>query len=194
MRSNILNKSDLLIFVVGTSGSGKDSVMRETAVYLNENGIPAQLLKRVITRPSDKNEESVFMTDDDFLEHRDDFALSWNIFDNWYGCPWNIINESIIKREILLINVSRAVLYKVRELFPKCKIILITVPKDVAETRLKHRGREDQQGLQKRLTRMTTKIDMPPPDKIIQNTGNLVETAQELGNYLSSHFYSVVNS
>ena len=123
MNPNIVHKSELLIFVVGTSGSGKDSVMRETAAYLNRNGIPTQLLKRFITRPSDKDEESLFITNEDFLKRKDEFALSWYIYDNWYGCPWEGIKKAIKEREILLINVSRAVLFQAREVFPQCKIV-----------------------------------------------------------------------
>ena len=194
MKSEVLNKSDLLIFVVGTSGSGKDSIMRETALYLNEQGVPARLLKRFITRPSDKNEESFFITSESFLERKEDFALSWNIYGNWYGCPWDNIKKSIQDEEILLINVSRNVLYQARELFPNCKIVLVTVPKDIAESRLKRRGREDQEGLKMRLSRMITEVEMPEPDKVIENIGILAEAAEKLGTYLKTVYFSVKNS
>jgi phosphonate metabolism protein PhnN/1,5-bisphosphokinase (PRPP-forming) len=194
MNPKVLPKSELLIFVVGTSGSGKDSVMRETAAYLNRNGIPAQLLKRFITRPSDKNEESFFITNENFINRKEEFALSWYIYDNWYGCPWEGIEKAIKKREILLINISRAVLFQAREVFPHCKIVLITVPKSIAESRVKHRGREDEKGVEKRLSRMSVKIDMPSPDKIIENTGDLEEAAEKLGKYLKTIYFSVVNS
>ncbi|MCK4848901.1 MAG: hypothetical protein KAT16_07760, partial [Candidatus Heimdallarchaeota archaeon] len=66
MNSVKQDRSRLLIFVVGTSGSGKDSVMRETVAYLTQSGVLAQILKRIITRTPDKNEESNFMTVDEF--------------------------------------------------------------------------------------------------------------------------------
>ena len=75
MDSENQDRSKLLIFVVGTSGSGKDSVMRETVTYLVENGVQAQILKRMITRTPDKFEESNFLSIDEFLQRKNEFAL-----------------------------------------------------------------------------------------------------------------------
>ncbi len=185
-----ISNSDLLIFVVGTSGSGKDSVMRETVTYLDTIDIPASILRRVITRPSDKNEESTFMTVEEFSLHKaeDEFALYWNIYDNWYGCGWRQIKEAINRKEFLLINISRGMLFKAREVFPKCLIILVTVPQEIAESRIKKRGREDEEGLQTRLTRMKKKIDMPTPNLVIENIGDLPKTAEVLGNFLNIRY------
>ena len=184
MNSEEQDKSRLLIFVVGTSGSGKDSVMRETLAYLTQSGVSAQILKRIITRTPDKNEESNFMTVDEFSNRKKDFAIAWNIYDNWYGIPWEAINVAYEKHSLLLINVSRGVLYEARKLFPSSLIILVTVPKEIAESRLKNRGREDHEGMRVRLTRMSKKIDMPAPNKIISNSGGLKDTARELGDFL----------
>ena len=184
MSSESQDKSKSLIFVVGTSGSGKDSVMRETVAYLTDNGVSAQILKRMITRTPDKYEESNYLSIDEFSNRKSEFAITWEIYDNWYGIPWDPINEAYENQTLLLINVSRGVLYEVRRLFPLSQIILITVPKEIAESRLKKRGREDQEGMKKRLSRMSKVIDMPTPSKIIKNTGDLKDTAKELGDYL----------
>ena len=186
MSSITQNTSDLLIFVVGTSGSGKDSVMRETVNYLRNQGIKCRLLTRIITRKPDTNENSIFMTIDQFKSHINEFALYWNVYDNWYGCPRKDIEESMVQRELLLINVSRAVLHEARRKYPLCQIILVTVPLETAESRIKKRGRENEIGLKKRLQRMKVTVDMPPPDKVVENTGDLHETAENLGDYLKN--------
>ena len=190
MNSQLKTKTNLLVFVVGTSGSGKDSVMRETTSYLNSQSIPTSTLKRVITRPSDKNEESTFMTVEEFLKHKEDneFALSWHIYDNWYGCGRALIESALARNELLLINISRSILFKAREVFPECLIVLVTVPKEIAESRIKKRGREDDKGLKIRLTRMKRDIEMPVPNKIVENTGDLGKTAEELGVFLKNHY------
>ncbi|MHA1993623.1 MAG: hypothetical protein ACW97Z_03715 [Candidatus Hodarchaeales archaeon] len=192
MNSQIIIDTDLLVFVVGTSGSGKDSVMREAVSYLNSQSIPASTLKRVITRTPDKNEDSIFMTVDDFLNRKknNEFALSWHIYDNWYGCGWPPIKNAINQRQILLINVSRNILFKARKVFPNCLIILVTVPVEIAESRIKRRGREDEKGLQTRMSRMKNKIEIPSPNLTLKNTGNLNKTAEELGNFLKNHYLS----
>ena len=184
MSSGQQDKSRLLVFVVGTSGSGKDSVMRETVAYIKQNGLPAQVLKRIITRTPDKSEKSKFVTVDEFKKRKSEFAIAWNIYNNWYGIPWDLINIAYEKDSYLLINVSRGVLYEARTLFPSSLIILVTVPKEIAESRIKNRGREDHEGLNKRLTRMSKKVDMPTPSKIINNSGDLKDATRELGNFL----------
>lgn len=184
MDSDKQDRSKLLVFVVGTSGSGKDSVMRETVAYLTENGVPAQILKRMITRTPDKYEESHFLPIDEFLKRKNEFALSWNIYDNWYGIPWVSINVANENSSLLLINVSRGVLYEARRLFPSSLIILLTVPKEIAKSRIKNRGREDHKGMSKRLTRMSMDVDIPSPSKIVSNAGVLQDTAKKLGEFL----------
>lgn len=188
MNSEQQDRSRLLIFVVGTSGSGKDSVMRETVSYLNQNGVSAQILKRIITRTPDKNEESNFLSVDDFLHRKSEFALAWNIYDNWYGIPWEPIHEVYRNNSFLLINVSRGVLHEARKLFPSSLIILVTVPKEIAESRIKNRGREDHKGMSIRLSRMSKQVDMPIPSKIINNSGDLKDTAKELGDFLMKDY------
>ncbi|MHA1944471.1 MAG: hypothetical protein ACXAC6_03485 [Candidatus Hodarchaeales archaeon] len=189
MDSEKQDRSKLLVFVVGTSGSGKDSVMRETVAYLTENGVPAQILKRMITRTPDKYEESNFLSIDEFLQRKNEFALSWKIYDNWYGIPWDSINAAYEKSSLLLINVSRGVLYEVRRLFPSSLIILLSVSKEIAESRIKSRGREDHKEMSERLTRMSKDVDMPSPSKIVNNAGILQDTAKELGEFLLREYY-----
>ena len=193
MESQTDTKTNLLVFVVGTSGSGKDSVMRETVSFLTSQSIPATTLKRAITRPPDRNEDSTFMTVDEFLKHKEDneFALSWHVYDNWYGCSWVGINKAIRENQLLLINISRSILFKAREVFPDCLIVLVTVPKEIAASRILKRGREDEKGLQTRLTRMESKIEIPTPNIIVENTGNLNKTAEELGNFLKHHYLTI---
>ncbi|MHA1977160.1 MAG: hypothetical protein ACW98F_07010 [Candidatus Hodarchaeales archaeon] len=190
MNSQKKKKTNLLIFVVGTSGSGKDSVMRETITFLNSQKIPASTLKRIITRPPDKNEESTFMSTEEFLklQEENELSLSWYIYDNWYGCEKTPIERALDRDELLLINVSRSMLFKAREVFPDCLIVLVTVPKEIAESRIKKRGREDDKGLQIRLSRMKKDIEIPTPNKIVENTGDLNKTAEELGKFLKSHY------
>ena len=188
MNSVKQDRSRFLIFVVGTSGSGKDSVMRETVAYLTQSGVPAQILKRIITRTPNKNEQSNFLAVDEFKKRKSEFALSWNIYDNWYGIPWNAINIAYENNSLLLINVSRGVLNEARVLFPSSRIVLVTVPKEIAESRIRNRGREDQEGMNIRLTRMSKQVDMPSPSIVVNNSGDLKDTARVLGEFLKKEY------
>ncbi|MFX0121586.1 MAG: hypothetical protein ACFE9A_19510 [Candidatus Hodarchaeota archaeon] len=179
-------KSELLVFVVGASGSGKDTVMSKTVKNLRLEQIPIKILQRYITRPSDATEESVYVSKKEFLQKKSEnqFALSWFIYNNWYGCPRELLDQSLDRGEIVLVNVSRSVLHEARKQYPESKIIYIDVHTSVAESRIKARGREVSNQLNERLTRIHESIDMPIPDKTIHNDEDVESAVQELTDYL----------
>ena len=113
-----------------------------------------------------------------------EYALSWFVYDNWYGCPRMPLEESLRTGKIVLANISRSILYNAKKKYPQSKIVLIVVPDKVAETRIKNRGREESNHLANRFTRMRKEIDMPFPDIIIQNEGDLNIAVQEFSDYL----------
>ncbi|MHA2075698.1 MAG: hypothetical protein ACW97X_13845, partial [Candidatus Hodarchaeales archaeon] len=126
--------SKLIILIVGKSGSGKDTLMRESQKILqSQKSVPVNILQRVITRKSDKNEESIYLTEDEFIERKKEniFAFSWKIYGNWYGCPIEAIESALKKGELILINVSRGVLHEARKYYPHCNIIHIDVPQSI---------------------------------------------------------------
>ncbi|MFX1515813.1 MAG: hypothetical protein ACFFC6_05845 [Promethearchaeota archaeon] len=178
--------SCLLVFVVGKSGSGKDTIMRNSADVLSLEDIPVYILQRDITRPPDKTEESLYISEDEFSQKKlhNVYAFSWFVYKNWYGCPRIPLEKALRTGAIVLVNVSRSILYKAREVYPQSKIVFIKVKEEVAKKRLKERGREDSGHLTDRLTRMHTTIDMPPPDKIVENDGDLNNTVNDFCDYL----------
>ena len=178
-------RNDLLVFIVGRSGSGKDSIMHNVVKVLLED-IPVYLLQRHITRPPDNTEESLYVSEEEFIQRKSqkEYALSWFVYDNWYGCPRIPLEQSLQRGEIVIVNVSRSILYEAKEKYPQSKIVLIVVPDKVAEDRIKIRGREDSNHLADRFTRMQKKIDMPPPDIIIKNEGDLDIAVGHLSDYL----------
>lgn len=181
--------SEMLIFIVGKSGSGKDTLMRESMRLLKKKDIPVTVLQRFITRASDKNEESIYITKEEFLKRKElnEFALSWFIFGNWYGIPRKSIDTLVKRGDIVLINVSRNILHKARESYPQCKIVLVEVPISISKERVMSRGRDMGEDYEDRLARMQeTEIDMPPPNKIIINDKDLERAVNELSNYIES--------
>ncbi|UCG03270.1 MAG: hypothetical protein JSW11_04615 [Candidatus Heimdallarchaeota archaeon] len=184
--------SDLLVFVVGKSGSGKDTIMRLASNNLFEKQIPVNIVQRYITRPSDETENSLYISETQFLQKKakNEFALSWYVYNNWYGCPRMTLEEPLQRGEIVLVNVSRSILYEARKKYPQSKIILIEVENKVAETRLKVRGRENTSLLHERINRMHEKIDIPLPDIVIHNNGDLNAAVHEMSEYLEKIYQS----
>ena len=84
----------------------------------------------------------------------------------------------------MLVNVSREILYEARKKYPESKIVLIEVPIEIAEKRIKARGRETASHMAERQARMQEKIEIPTPDNVIWNDGSLDKAVKELSDYL----------
>jgi phosphonate metabolism protein PhnN/1,5-bisphosphokinase (PRPP-forming) len=160
--------------------------MQKSLEILRKKDILVNILQRVITRPPDVTEDSVFVSETEFMKMKAEnkFALFWYVYNNWYGCPRILLDQSIQRGEIVLVNISRAILFNVRKIFPQSKIVLIEVPFETAEKRMRKRGREKGDQLSHRTARIHEMVKMPPPNKIIKNDGDLHHAVQEMVNYL----------
>ena len=130
-----------LFLTVGPSGAGKDSLIQAAVETLagNPDYIVAQ---RVITRPLDgtrEDHEPVSVEEFRGRLDRDDFMLSWNVYDTYYGIPRSYENELAAGRHIIA-NVSRTVVGIAVTDFPPARVIQITAPRAVLEARLMARG------------------------------------------------------
>ena len=168
--------SGRLIAIVGPSGVGKDSVMRELAASDPRLG----LVERVITRDAALGgEDFIAVSEEDFASRkaRGEFALDWAAHGLLYGIP-KAIEPELNQGRDLLVNLSRAILPKAQQAFPSLITFLVTASDETLRIRLKARGRESAQDIQDRLAR--AKIAMPEGVEFreLSNDGHLTDTVQ----------------
>ncbi|MHA2295694.1 MAG: hypothetical protein ACXAEU_09070 [Candidatus Hodarchaeales archaeon] len=180
------NTGRKLILVVGSSGSGKDTLIYEAAHSLFSSEIQVKIARRWITRPMHRSEDFHSVSVDEFLEAEQmgKFVFSWFIYDIHYGIPSDII-EWFSKDQVVLVNVSRGILFEARKRYPSCKIIKIVVPTEIAEKRVRSRGRERGSKVEERIHRMKREVPMPDPDLVIENI-YLEESVHTLVSYVRS--------
>lgn len=125
-----------IILIVGASGVGKDSLIKEVKKELKEE---FNFIRRYITRKPDKNEKNYFLENSAFklLKKNDYFVSSWEAHDNFYG----ISNESI-RKGINIISISMSKIGDFEKNFEKVYVINITLNKEELKNRLIKRGRE----------------------------------------------------
>jgi len=142
-----------IILIVGASGVGKDSLIKEAKKELKEDYI---FIRRYITRKPDKSEKNFFLENNAFklLKKNNYFISSWEAHGNFYG----ISNESIKKR-MNIISISRSKINDFEKVFDNVFVINITLNKDELKNRLIKRGRETLEEIQKRLERNYDKIE-----------------------------------
>lgn len=169
-----------LIYVMGPSGCGKDSVME----YARKRcpGNEAAFAHRYITRPAEAGGENhVFLHPDEFqarLERRL-FALNWDSHGFRYGLGHEI--EGWMETGLnVVMNGSRAYLPEASRRYPDLIPVLITVEEDILRERLVDRGREIATEIEKRLERARAYDVAHPRLARIDNSGELAEAGKAL--------------
>ncbi len=152
--------SGRLIYVVGPSGAGKDSVLEYARTRLDANaGII--FARRFITRdPVAGGEQHIPVSASDFERIRNQgyFTLYWDANGLRYGIGKEIRNWMSLGFHVV-INGSREYLPKALEQYPDAYVICITAPVETIRDRLHQRGRESTDEIEKRIQRAS----MPTP-------------------------------
>lgn len=142
-----------LIYLMGPSGAGKDSLIDAARQPLSALG--CEVARRVITRSAESvGEEALEVTAREFeqREEQGDFALSWKANGLGYGIPV-VIDSWLAQGRHVLVNGSRGYLPKARQRYPDLIPIVLTVDGEVLRRRLLRRARESLPEIEKRLQR-----------------------------------------
>lgn len=170
-----------LIYIMGPSGCGKDSLMAEARLRLPAEA-PVIFAHRYITRPADAGGENhVALSRDEFELRlsRGLFALSWES----HGFAYGIGREIDIWMEAglcVVVNGSREALSRVAMAYPELLPVLVDVPEEILRQRLGSRGREDAGEINARLARARMAVTETPALVRFDNSGPLAERGQAL--------------
>ena len=176
-----------LFYVIGASGAGKDSLID----YIRSNlpgDAPVVIAHRYITRPADAGGENhVALSRQEFLLRQQQacFAMHWYSHDTCYGIGTEInlwLNHDLN----VVVNGSRAYLNEAAQRYPNLVPVLISVDPEVLRDRLRARGREDEQQINKRLQQaIQLEKQVRHPDLIrLENNTRLQDAGQSLLNII----------
>jgi ribose 1,5-bisphosphokinase len=146
--------SGVLLYVIGASGSGKDSLMRFARESLAKN-TNVVFAHRYITRPHDAGGENhVALSEDEFDARvsRNLFPLHWHSHGMRYGIGCEV-NHWLAKGLTVILNGSRAYLPDAGRNYPELVPVLIEVSPEILRARLHGRGREKLEDVDSRLRR-----------------------------------------
>ncbi|HBY9742223.1 TPA: ribose 1,5-bisphosphokinase [Klebsiella pneumoniae] len=162
-----------LIWLVGPSGSGKDSLL----AALRQREHPQLLVAhRYITRPFNAGSENhIALSEHEFFTRAEQhlFALSWHANNTYYGIG-------------VVANGSRAHLALARERYGEVLVpICLAVSPPVLRQRLEQRGRENALEIAQRLERAARY--KPDNCLTLNNDGSLRQSVDEFFRLLRSH-------
>ncbi|MBN9091146.1 MAG: phosphonate metabolism protein/1,5-bisphosphokinase (PRPP-forming) PhnN [Reyranella sp.] len=168
-----------LVYVMGPSGAGKDSVMNRARALLTPEA-SVFFAHRYITRPADSGGENhVALTPAEFALRRERglFAFDWQAHGNRYGigCEIDIWRGSGLT---VVVSGSREHFLAADGLDQDTHPVLITAPPQRLAERLAARGREDSGAATLRLGRGAAYEIADPRLVTIVNDGALEAAAQ----------------
>ncbi|MGI4836345.1 MAG: phosphonate metabolism protein/1,5-bisphosphokinase (PRPP-forming) PhnN [Janthinobacterium lividum] len=173
-----------LIYLIGPSGSGKDSLLDAAREALAERG--CRIARRVITRSAEAAGEAAQAVDvERFLQMQAQgaFALSWFANGLHYGIPI-AMDDWLASGQDVLVNGSRGHLSLARGRYPDLRVVLLSVEQSVLRQRLLARGRESVDEIDARLARnaqfTSQLLGADPGVVMLDNSGVLTGTVARL--------------
>lgn len=166
-----------LIYLVGPSGSGKDSLIDASRERLAAAGV--QIARRVITRSAEaKGEAAHGVTSEQFeaLRAQGAFAMYWRANGLDYGIPVQL-DQWLAAGRAVLVNGSRAYLAEARRRYPNLLAVLVQVRPEVLRERLLARGRESAEEVEQRLARNARLQALADPSLHVLDNSTTLETA-----------------
>jgi ribose 1,5-bisphosphokinase len=180
-----------LVYVMGPSGAGKDSVMNRARALLPADA-PVLFAHRYITRPAEVGGENhVALSESEFLRRRAHglFAFDWEAHGNRYAIggeiqAWRTAGLTVV------VSGSRAHFLRANGLDAGTHPVLITAPSERLAERLAARGRESSGAAAERLGRGEAYAVADPRLATIVNDGALEAAAQAFVSLLARLRYS----
>ncbi|WP_439859101.1 phosphonate metabolism protein/1,5-bisphosphokinase (PRPP-forming) PhnN [Pseudomonas sp. MBLB4136] len=172
-----------LIYLMGPSGAGKDSLLDAARQRLAARG--CLIARRAITRVGRTlGEDAEVLSPEAFAECEQSgaFAMSWRANGLAYGIPRQI-DDWLAAGHDVLVNGSRGYLEAARRRYPELVAVLLTVEPDVLHQRLLRRGRETAAQIDARLHRSAQFTDVATLDErlhLLDNSGDLGQAVERL--------------
>jgi ribose 1,5-bisphosphokinase len=130
------------VLVVGPSGGGKDTLIALAKKACR--GDPSIVFpRRIVTREASAAEDHDSLDDDAFdrAASAGGFAISWQAHGLKYAITGSAADD-IRAGHIVMCNVSRAVVAKVRAHYVNVDVVLVTAPTEILAARLASRARK----------------------------------------------------
>ena len=166
-----------LIYVVGPSGAGKDTLLTWLKSRIRSSSL-LHWARRTIDRPppiefNAEQHESVEAEGFEKLLKEGAFAMHWEANSHRYGIRFQEI-APLYQFKWVIVNGSRGYLPTVAKDYPGLTVLHITADQELLRKRLIDRGRESNEMIEERLRREVP-IITPPHSNLIEiiNNGSL---------------------
>jgi guanylate kinase len=150
----------VLLAVSGPSGVGKGTIVK-TIINRRADVVESVSCTTRPPREGEVNGKHYFFLSKEEFERRiaeDDFLEYNEHFGNYYGTPKSFVKEALKDKSVIMeIEVVGAL--NAKKTFPECLLVMVVPPSvDELKKRLKGRGSETEEQIEKRLARMNYEL------------------------------------
>ena len=170
-----------LIIITGPSGVGKGTVVKELLDRNKDIWLSISATTRNPRIGEKDGENYYFISDERFKDMIDKKEfLEWAQFaGNYYGTPLSTVNEKIEKGFIVLLEIEVEGAKQIKEKFPEALSIFLLPPsKEELEKRIRNRGTEKEEAIDRRLSRADYEIASSDQFDFVLTNHNVDETVK----------------
>ncbi len=150
-----------LIILTGPSGVGKGTVVKEILDKDKNICLSVSATTRSPRKGEQEGENYYFLSEENFKEMiNKNLFLEWAKFaGNYYGTPLSYVKDKIEDGFIVLLEIEVEGAKQIKDKFPDSLSIFILPPsKEELERRIRNRGTEKEEAINRRLSRSTYEI------------------------------------
>jgi len=165
-----------LYFLVGPSGAGKDTLLRELKKYSYAETQPLVAHRYITRAPLDGDENHIELSAFDFNRRQESglFLFNWESHGHQYAIGREV-KKWVKSGHNVIINGSREYLATAREILPAVVPIWIRVSEQVLRERLISRGRETADQIEQRIQRNRQLESLRPRNCILIYNDQTIE-------------------
>ena len=178
-----------LIIITGPSGVGKGTVVKELLGKDKNIWLSVSATTRSPRMGEKDGENYYFISDEKFKDMIDKKEfLEWAQFaGNYYGTPLSTVNEKIEKGFIVLLEIEVEGAKQIKEKFPESLSIFLLPPsKEELEKRIRNRGTEKEEAIDRRLSRADYEIASSDEFDFVLTNHDVDETVKEVFKIIKS--------
>ena len=167
----VLTEKGLLLIISGPSGSGKGTVTKQ--LICGNFALSVSMTTRQPRSGEAHGVDYIFCTEEEFAQVRDaDGFLEHATFSgHFYGTPRYYVDEQIAKGKTVVLEIEVVGALQVKEKYPEAVLIFLIPPSfDDLRHRLRGRGTECEDEIERRIRRAKEELDeVPKYDYLVIN-------------------------
>ena len=178
-----------LIIITGPSGVGKGTVVKELLDRNKDIWLSISATTRNPRVGENDGLNYYFISEERFKDMIDKKEfLEWAQFaGNYYGTPLSTVNEKIEKGFIVLLEIEVEGAKQIKEKFPESLSIFLLPPsKEELEKRIRNRGTEKEEAIDRRLSRANYEIASSDEFDFVLTNHDVDETVKEVFKIIKS--------